>query len=128
MLRGRTALNSAVSIEGDRPGFEALARLLRVGSGRVALTQRGDPWPYAQWLSAIVVAHTASEHVHIGFSSDWSELVVTYPAELSDTLAWNFGEYMANSAPNSHLHEEFFPDHPYLDASAEPLVLERLPD
>ena len=127
MLRARTSETSAVSIEGDRRGFETLAQLLHVGSGHISLAQVGDPSPYNRWLSAIVAVHTDSERVWYSIEKD--ELVIAYPAALADKLAWNLGEFMLDGVEGgSHRHEEFFPGHFYLDPSSEPLVLEYLAD
>ena len=113
-------------MEGDASGFEELATLITSGLGRVELSNEGDPAPYARWLSGIEVTEVAASRVRIGYSDDRTAIVVGCPAQWRETFAWNVAGCMARAESGWHRHEEWFPDHLYLDDGAVPLVISRL--
>jgi hypothetical protein len=115
-------------VAGDGAGLEELAALITMGHGRVVLAREGNPAPYARWLSAIEVTATDDPRVSIGYSDDRSEIVISCPTKWRKTLAWNVAGCMAQASSGSHRHEEWFPDHLYLEDDAVPLVIGRLND
>jgi len=113
-----------VAIEGDRAGYVALASLIRA-TGRLTLDHAVDAAAYPRSLLSIVVVEKSSDGVEITSSSDGTELRIARPRAVVDTLAHSLGDYPAGMEPGTHLHEEFYFEHPYLAESAVPLVLER---
>jgi hypothetical protein len=124
-IRAKSTSEGA-EIEGDQVGFEELEALILAGSGTIALSRDGDLGSYSRWLNAIRVTTSPDDRVHIAYTADDNELNIGCPPATLETLAWNLAGFMADESPGSHRHEEFYPDHFYLDQASVPLVVMRL--
>ena len=120
-LRVRHSRGEAVSLEGGAEALAAFARLVLAGGQLGGLRPAGtvSPAPYERFLDTIVVRDAPGPLV---ISVDGAALVFCGESHARGILAYN----ARTIDEGEHLHIEYYPEHPYLAASAEALVIDNL--
>jgi len=101
---------------------ELAARLRNEGGSSVALDEVPAPSPYDRLMSRVVI-RTGSGKVVVALMDDGQSLLVCGGSEFMKILAANIEGFAEDGTRGEHAHIEYFPDHYYLAAEAEPLVL-----
>ena len=124
-LLGRYSEAGDTAVEGNAVGLHSLARAARAERAFIKLSTPGDgPEPYDGFLQEVSVEPGEGK---IRITRDGSRLFIRGGLEAKALLADNV-ELLADADPESggHLHIDYHPDHFYLDATSEPLVIERI--
>jgi hypothetical protein len=117
-LSGRYSGAKQLLVEGTSSDLLAFAAALRAPR-LLPLQSPKDASPYEGFLAEIAI-EPSPDRVRIARRD--AILVISGSSESRDALSGEI-EGLASGSLGSHLHIDYYPDHPFLDASTSPLVL-----
>lgn len=111
-----------IYVSGSQEELSRMARLFLVGEGTIACDIETGPSVYEQTAKELTIKSVSKKLVNFRATSNNEILVEGEPALLS-VIAENINSFLEYIDTESHIHIDYFDEHPYLDSGSIPVVI-----
>jgi Na+-translocating ferredoxin:NAD+ oxidoreductase RnfC subunit len=111
-----------VYISGNQEELSKIAQLFSAGEGTMTCDMEVISSTYEQTAKELIIKSVSKKLVNFGITSNNEILVEGEPAMLS-VIAENINNFLEYIDTESHIHIDYFDEHPYLDLESMPVII-----
>jgi hypothetical protein len=117
-----TSVVKEVYISGSQEDMAKMARVFLAGEGTITCGIESSLPPYEKVAKKLTVKSVSKKLVNFSITSENEILVEGEPSMLS-VIAENIKGFLDYIDTESHIHIDYFDEHPYLDPASIPVII-----
>jgi hypothetical protein len=110
-----------IDVSGTRIELTNLAEYFSKGKGILDGQKEGDPYPYRAFAGCLEIKKVKDSLVN--FRVILGKIIVQGDLQKLSIISENILDLVSNSGCGTHMHIEYFEDHPYLCAESIPVIV-----
>jgi hypothetical protein len=122
IIRYTNSKYKEISILVNQQDLLQISDLFSMGEGYIICNSDSNPTPYEQYAVGLNIKPVKNKLVEFSINENKEILVEGDPTMLS-VIAENIIDFSENTSTESHIHLDYFEEHPYLTENSIPIII-----
>ncbi len=122
IIRYTQSTHKEISILGNHQDLQQMSRLFSTSQGYIICNADSNPAPYEQYAMGLIIKRIENKLVEFSITEN-IEILVEGNRNMLSMIAENIVDFSQNAITESHMHIDYFEDHPYLDKKSIPVII-----